>query len=316
MIRTVLGDLDRADVSGRILTHEHILCASGDMLHAWGKRWLDLSCVEAAAVAVFSRLRDEQGVTLVVDGTPCDLGRSPELIRRVSERSGVAFVASTGLYHFPSVLTCQRTAQDLAEIFIAECRSGMGTCDIRPGVLKCAVDGDGMTPGISKRIRALAMAQRETRLPLYVHCRFVDNSAHEVLDLLESEQADLGGVVLGHATSRLEPDYLESLLKRGCYLDFDQCFAPKRDACAATVAELIRRGYGDRLLLSLDYSIYNDFLAPALTGLDFTTERHMERFAFLFSDMFSAFQKAGCTDDELARITERNPLAWLDVVPR
>ncbi len=312
MIRTVLGDMEKSVVCGNILTHEHVMCASGDMLYVWGNRWLALDQVEEAAVEVYARLKRDYGVSLIVDGTPCDLGRNIELIRRVSERSGVAFVASTGLYHFPSVLTAQRTADDLASIFITEARDGIGASGIRPGMLKCAVDGEGMTPTAAKRVRALAVTRRETGLPLYIHCRFVGDSAHEVLDIIENEQCDPAGVVLGHATSRLDADYLEGLLKRGCYLDFDQCFARKKEACAETVAELCRRGYEKQLLVSLDYSIYNDFMTPAMTGLDLTTDQHIERFDFLFSHMLPAFREAGCTAKQCQGIIAENPLMLLD----
>ncbi len=317
MIRTVLGDLDRhrdrLALAGNILTHEHVMCASTDMLCTWKGKWpSDRAGVEEMAVRVYGRLKEDYGVSLIVDGTPCDLGRDVELIRRVSERAGVHFAVSSGLYHFPSVLTCGRTSDELAAIFIEEARSGIGESGIRPGILKCAVDGEGMTPHCRKRIRALAITRRETGLPLYVHCRFVGDSAHEVLDILEAEQANTEGVILGHATGRLDADYLEGLLRRGCFLGFDQCFAQKIEPCAQTVAELCRRGYARKLLLSLDYSIYNDFLDTAHTGLDDSMEKHLSRFDFLFSSMLPAFQRTGVSEAQCRCMLTENPLDVLD----
>ncbi len=311
MIRTVLGDIP--SVTGNVLTHEHILCASGEMLYTQGQKWLDISAVEEFAVAIYTNVRQKYGVSLIVDGTPCDLGRNIGLIRRVSERTGIHFVASTGLYHFPSALSCMRTADDLAAIFTDEAANGIGDSSIRPGILKCAVDREGFTADCAKRVRALAITRRETGLPLYAHCHFVENTAHTLLDILESEKADLSGVVLGHATSRLEVDYLTGLLARGCYLGFDQCFAGGESRCAVVVAQLCKRGFADRLLFSLDRPLYNDFETPDRTGLQVPAETHIARYGFLFSHMLPAFRNAGCTDDMCYDFVQKNPAAFLHI---
>ncbi len=312
MIRTLLGDIERNEVTGNILAHEHIMVASGEMLFTQGRDWLDLDWLEERAVEVYSEVKRRFGVSLVIDGTPCDLGRDLSLIKRVSARSGVHFVASSGLYYYPSQLTCKRTAEELAEIFIGEAKKGVGAEKIRIGALKCAVDADGFTPDCKKRVRALAITQRETRLPLYAHCRFVGDSAHELLDIMESERVELSSVLLGHATNRLDADYLESLLNRGCYLGFDQCFSGGEGRCAEVVAELCRRGYEDRLVFSHDYAIYNDFESASRTGRETSAERSIERLGFLFTRMLTGFREAGCSDAQCRKFTVLNPLGFLD----
>jgi phosphotriesterase-related protein len=88
------------------------------------------------------------------------------------------------------------------------------------------------------------MVQRETGLPLYAHCRHLRDDAHRMLDIFAEQGADPAKTVLGHASFRLDADYLASLADRGCSLCIDQVFPGGEERAASAVAELVRRGYG------------------------------------------------------------------------
>ncbi len=311
MIRTVCGDIAKKEITGNILTHEHVMCTSFDMLHMWGKKWLDLESFAETAAAVYRFLAERYGVSLIVDGTPCDLGRDMELIRRVSEKSGVHIVASTGFYHYPSQLTSSRSAEELADICMEEYKNGVGAAGIKPGILKCAVDYAGVTADCRKRITAMGIMQRETGLPLYAHCHHIENTGHALLDILLENGADPAKIAIGHATSRLEVPYLAGLLDRGCCIDLDQPHCHDMQACVDTVAALTRLGYGKRLLFSLDTPLYSDFESKAhvLRG----ARIHAERYGLLFDTLLCAFQEAGCTQMDCQRFMQSNAMAYLTV---
>ncbi len=313
MIRTVLGDIPISSITGNVLTHEHIQNVSSDMLRCFGKHWLDEDKLTDYAIEVFRMLRETYHVALFVDGTPCDLGRNSRQLQKISENTGISIVASTGLYHYPSLLTCTRSAEKLAEIFLAECEHGMEGTDIRPGILKCATDLEGLTPDNRKRVAALGITQRETGLPLYAHCRHVENTAHEMLDILSENGTDVRKVVLGHATNRLDADYLTGLLKRGCYIGLDQCFPGREKQVAEIVVEMCRRGYEDKLLFSLDSLLYNDFSNPSHDIADKSPLEPISRYGFLFDTMLTAFREAGCTDKQLKQFVVANPLCFLNI---
>ncbi len=311
MIRTVCGDIDEKTIVGNILTHEHVMCASFDMLHMWGEKWLDLENFERIAVEVYRSLAERYGVGLIVDGTPCDLGRDIELIRRVSEKSGVPFVASTGFYHYPSQLTSGRSAEELAGICIEECQNGVGSTGIKPGILKCAIDYAGMTADCRKRIAAMGITQRETGLPLYAHCHHVDNTGHELLDVLLENGADPAKIAIGHATSRMEVPYLAGLLDRGCYIDLDQSQYHDRQLCVDTVAALNRLGYGKKMLFSLDICLYSDFTSgnDVLIG----ARTYKENYGYLLDTLPCAFREAGCSETDCRCFMQSNAVTFLTV---
>ncbi len=311
MLRTVCGDISETIVTGNILTHEHVMCASFDMLHMWGDKWLNLAEFEAFAVEVYKSIGEKYGVSLIVDATPCDLGRDAALIKRVSQHSGVHLMASTGFYFYPSQLTSTRSPRQLAEICIDECKNGIGETGIRPGILKCAIDREGMTADCRKRLAAMGIVQRETGLPLYAHCHHVQNTGHELLDVLLENGAAPGQIAVGHATSRMEVPYLVSLLERGCYIALDQPHCHDGQRCVDTVAELCRLGYGARLLLSMDTPIYSDFEngAQVLKPL----ESYVARYGMLFETLLQGFREAGCSEEECRAVVRENALRYLQL---
>ncbi len=311
MIRTVTGDIDHFD--GRVLSHEHISCASDAMLRILNDRWFNQLELEKIAVAVLKRLHDEYGVGLYVDGTPCDLGRDAELLRRVSEKSGVKIVASSGLYYYPSVLTVGRTPEELAELFISECKNGMGNTDILPGILKCAVGGDKLSSDDRKRVAALGITQRECGLPLYVHSFHGGHVTEEVLELLMKFGANPEKTAVGHIVHRPDADYLAGIIERGCYICVDQCSQKRVVEVAHAVSELCKRGLDDHILCSLDQPIYSDFASSDYTGMTDSVETHLKRYAFLFETVLPEFERAGCSKEQCDAFIRKNPIKLLNI---
>ncbi len=137
-VTTVLGPIDSADL-GVTLMHEHLLIG----WPGWEKdpeavfdhrREIDL------AVKRLEELR-ELGVRTFVDPCPIDIGRDIEFAAEVARRSGMQYVAATGMYkedlgmptHFR-----QMDADALAEFYVREIKEGIAGTGIRAGVIKVA----------------------------------------------------------------------------------------------------------------------------------------------------------------------------------
>ncbi|TIP61800.1 MAG: phosphotriesterase-related protein, partial [Mesorhizobium sp.] len=61
-----------------------------------------------------------------------------------------------------------------------------------------------------------------TRVPLSIHLPGWERLAHEVLDVVEAEGADLHHTVLCHMNpSHNDLDYQTSLARRGAFLEYD-----------------------------------------------------------------------------------------------
>ncbi len=311
MIITVLGDINPQD-SQNVLMHEHIQCLSNDMKVAFGDKWLDEEKLENYAVEVLKILKEKFGLGIFVDGTAIDLGRNAALLKSVSQKSGVNIVASTGLYYYPSMLSCGRSAEELAEIFLYECENGLDGTDVKPGILKCAADGV-LTKDTEKRLSALSIVQAKTKLPMYAHCSHNDNIALRTMQIFEKHNVNPQKTVFGHVSRRLDSDYLESILKEGYYICIDQSWKGQEEAVAKEVLKICEKGYEDKILFSHDYPLYNDFETAAKTGKDFLLEKPIDRIAFLYDRIIPQLEKIGVTKNICDKFLRLNAIEILNI---
>ncbi len=313
MIYTVTGAISEPG-PGSVLIHDHIRCLSNDMLHTFGKSWLDEEKFVEYAAQVLRQLKKEYGISLFVDGTPIDMGRDIRFLAAVSEKAEVPIVASTGFYYFPSCVTNERTPEDLAEWLLRDCQNAEN-CGVRPGILKCASDTDGMTADNIKRLTALGIVQRETGLPLYVHCIHTGNMAHEQIDILTKAGADPDKILMGHSARRPDADYWESIICRGCRVVVDQCHCVpySLEKIGGELAELCRRGLAESLLIGNDLCMYCDFGRVGNLGTELTVEEQTKRFGHMFEKVMPAFYGAGGDPEECEHILRENALCALNV---
>ena len=223
MIQTVKGALHLNEVdNGNILIHEHIRCASNDMIHTFGRKWIDEEYLVDYAARILKEMQKQYGIGLYVDATPVDLGRDVKLLKRISVESGVPIVVSTGLYWFPGCVTNRNTEQEIARWFIEEYKYGMEGTDIKPGILKCATGNTGLDFDNVKRIAAMGLVQKETGLPLYVHCEHQEDVVKRQIEILLMKGANPEKIIIGHTVLRPELNYLIDMLESGCNICMDQ----------------------------------------------------------------------------------------------
>jgi len=108
---------------------------------------LTINAIEQQAVKSLRKAK-ALGVTTIIDATPINLGRDIDLLRRVSQRSEVNTIASTGFYFhespwFDHTNYCIDRAVDILE---KECIEGINGTDIKPGIIKCATEAPELSP--------------------------------------------------------------------------------------------------------------------------------------------------------------------------
>jgi len=225
---------------------------------------------EDVAVRELELFRESGGRT-VVDVSPAEMGRRPATFRRIAERTGLNVIASTGHYlaftHPPEVAS--QSVEEIAEWMIAELNSGIDGTDVRAGIIgELGVSEGGMHPDEEKVLRAGALAHVETGAPITIHNAIpTEKQGFRVLKVLEAEGADLRRVVMGHMTHTVPaPDYHRAIADTGALIEFDRFgaelyndiwggknFCEPRDAeVAREIAQLVREGYEDRILISHD----------------------------------------------------------------
>ncbi len=291
---------------GRVLMHEHIQVTSHDLLHTFGGDWLDREKLIDFASEILTRLRTEHGVGVFVDGTPIDLGRDVSLLQEVSRRSGVDIVASSGLYYFPSCYTGGRSAAEIAGWFIREWERGMEGTGAKPGILKCAAQ-DVLTEDSQKRLQALAIAQRETGLPVYIHSNHIGELGLRQLETMLEISQQPEKLLVGHCVPRPEYDYWKKLLDYGCCLVIDQHHCTDRwEEAGQAIRRLWENGYGDRLTLGNDLCVYSDFGCSAYTGLELSAEEQVTSFFHSLDKTFACFAEAGGTAAQWEQMLTEN----------
>ena len=125
-IRTVTGDVP-AEKMGRTLTHEHLLYTypGGEYDH------ISSFVLDQAVERIANELKagaDEYKYGTLVDMTPAEVGRHPELMKRVSEKTGVNVIAVTGF--FPERMGIpywfrRQTVEELADFYVRDLTEGM-----------------------------------------------------------------------------------------------------------------------------------------------------------------------------------------------
>jgi phosphotriesterase-related protein len=313
-IESVTGSV-AADDLGFVLVHEHVLAASPGIITSWP----ELCGGRAALVATGVRaLRDAKaaGVSTIVDCTTFDLGRDAGLLAEVSEASGVTVIGSTGLWLDPSVTLRARSADQLAERFERDLTEGMDGTPIRAGVIKVASE-ERVEPFAELILAAAARASLATSAPIITHTAARHRTGLPQAEILESFGVDPRRVAIGHSDDTDDVDYLAGLAERGYRIAMDrlpngalteyggQSVSDRIDM----IAELVKRGYGDRVLLSHDDPVW----AGLLTDQD--QARHQAAnprlLTFVSAVVLPALESKGVAAEVIRQMTVDNPRQWL-----
>ncbi|UCH27470.1 MAG: phosphotriesterase [Trueperaceae bacterium] len=300
-IHTVLGPVPPESL-GRTLMHEHIFCdfyrVTGDLNHLLNDR--ALACEELAYLT-------RAGGSALVECTTPDFGRDPEGLQHVSRETGLHIVMGTGWYRQPFYPpeVDRLSVNELAEIMVQELTVGVGETGICAGIIgEIGVHLDYATAQEERVLRAAARAQRTTGAPLTTHASMYPVGLVQ-LEILREEGVDLSRVIVGHCDTYLELDYHLNILEQGAYVQFDtvaRTHMNPDERRAETLVELLRRGWGERLLLSSDRCHRSDLMAFGGPGYDVVLTR-----------FFDTLRRLGVSESELVLMSEVNPrrvLAW------
>lgn len=201
------------------------------------------------------------GATLIVDVTPANVGRDLDVLAALSRTAGVDVVCGCGRYIAES-----RPGDDPAwgpEHYRDEILAELAAPAPRPGVIGEIGTGDPILPIEAAALTGAAQAQARTGLALYVHLHPWARHGHAALDLVEAAGGDVRRTVLCHLDPQIPGGlaYHRSLMDRGATIAFDiwgdelaygHVRMPSDDERIVATVELVRDGYGDRLVHAQD----------------------------------------------------------------
>ena len=319
-VETVSGRIDVAEL-GLTLIHEHFFSSDEAVSVQWPhvrdheeEHRLALESAEAVK---------SHGAKTVVEPTAMLLGRDILASKRLADETGLQIVACTGIYtydHLPQFLL-NRSEDYIADLFVHDIERGIQGTDAKAALIKCATDEPGVNERIEKVHRAAARASNRTGRPIMAHSRPASGTGPRQVEILLEEGVSPEKIQIAHTGDTDDLDYIERLLETGVWIGMDRygldIFLPT-DRRNATVLELLRRGYAERMFLSQDFDI------PIANGLDWYPPELVEQFeaagaatdwsmTFLFESVIPTLKEGGMTDAQLQTMMVENPKRWLGV---
>ncbi|MFF7901878.1 MULTISPECIES: phosphotriesterase [unclassified Streptomyces] len=310
-VNTVLGPVP-AEELGVVSVHEALLSVLPGAEHAFDIT-LDRAEIFETLAAKLRDFRAHGGGT-IVDSTGMFHGRDVRLYETLSRSTGVHIVASTGQGpeellggYFLTPQTNPPTpwpAGKFADLFTREITEGMVVPRVErrgpAGLVATAVTRTGMTATDESLLRGAARTALATGVAVSV--RYGADAVHDldiVLDEnLPADRVAVGGLDREDAVAAGAP---EKVAGRGAYVVLDHVGTEDAEHItdaerAALVADLVRAGHGDRILIS-----------SSATGV---AEGHPAN-DLPYSHVLTAFvpllKARGLGDDDVHRMLVANP---------
>lgn len=303
-VPTVRGPVDSTAL-GRTYMHEHIFVLSPDVQQNYPDEWGDEDTRVADAVQKLTELAG-RGVTTIVDPTVIGLGRYIPRIQRIADQvPDLNIVVATGCYTYSDVPFffhyrgpgLGQAADPMVDMFVGDITEGIAGTGVKAGMLKCAIDTQGMTGGVERVMRAVAKAHRATGTPITIHTHPGSQQGLAAWKVLEDEGVDPRRVVLGHSGDSSDLDYLQPLAEAGFILGMDRFginLESTFESRADTVVELCKRGFAENMVLAHDAACYIDWIEP--WALAATPQWH---YLHILDDVLPYLLDHGVTEEQI-----------------
>ncbi|KHL08252.1 phosphotriesterase-related protein [Mumia flava] len=310
-IPTATGTIESSDL-GRTLVHEHVFVVNEEYRENY-EDWDEEQKV-ADAVRDLRELKS-LGMDSIMDPTVLGLGRYIPRIQRIAEQVDLNILVATGVYtyneipfqfHYSGPGLLFDVPEPLTELFVKDLTEGIADTGVRAAFLKCAIEEQGLTPGVERVMRAVGQAHVRTGAPITVHTNPHTGSGLVAQKVLAEEGVDLRKVVIGHSGDSVDLDYLTQLADAGSLLGMDRfgldVLLPFEQR-VETIAELVRRGYVESVVIAHDASCFIDWFDPEAKAqvVPNWNYRHISQ------DVLPALRERGVSDADLETILVHNP---------
>jgi phosphotriesterase-related protein len=310
-INSVLGPLDTSEL-GFTLTHEHVFTASAGIQKTFPELFGDFEQFTEQAASTLREAR-EGGVRTIIDLTTLDLGRDVRFLAEMARRTGVNIIAATGIWRDIPRALWNRTPDEIAALFVREIEQGIEGTGIKAGIIKVANDAEGVTPTGEIILRAAARAAKQTGVRVSTHSFAPGRVGEQQVAVFEDEGLDPNRLYIGHSNDSTDLDYLTGLLRKGVWLGLDRHqtmapIGPDAEGRAQTLAALINAGFGDRLMVSHDWSV----LGVSRTSDPRASRRHNpDGWLFAKRKLFPRLVELGISQEQIDLLNYDNPRRFL-----
>ena len=268
------------------------------------------------AIDTFKRAK-AAGIDSIVDATTYDLGKDPDLLRVVSEGSGVNIINTTGWWLDVPRFLRGVSPNQMAREFIKDVDTGFRGTDIKAGILKCAADFQGVTEDLELMARAVSRAHLETGLPIMVHSYPTGQVARRQIEIFKEEGVDLTRVKIDHSNDTTDTEYLKWILDQGCFLGLDRY--PGRLVSphmrTTTMKSLIDDGYGDRLCPAHDcicLHIHKELPDGSIPLEHEFTRSNVDQYLYIHRHVIPDLEEMGVSREKIDDLFVSNPRRFFE----
>lgn len=254
---------------------------------------------QAGVIEEFNQLH-ALGVTKIIDQTNRGMGRNPEYVAEVAQKTGIDIVQATGYYKEPFLPEeCYSLSeQELSEIMVKELTQGIDQTGIKAALIgEIGTSNQCIEPMEEKIFKAAARAHAETGAPICTHTTLGTMGAEQV-DLFKSFGVYLSKVVLSHIDLSGNLEYMLSLLDTGTNIAFDTIgknnYQPDDDR-VLWLSEICKRGYSNQIVLSVDITRKSHYKAHGGIG-----------YAYLLENFVPKLEAAGISQEDLKNMLYEN----------
>jgi phosphotriesterase-related protein len=258
-VMTVTGRLPASGL-GVVDAHDHLFMRSPALA---GDEFEDLELSTAEAIEGRA-----SGLGAIVDMTPIGLGRRPDLLRAVSEATGVPIIAATGYHrdaHYPDGhWVYAASVEMLAERVVRDLEVGMDPNDwtdptaepdpARAGVIKAGASYHHVSEPERRRFEAAAIGSRRAGVAILVHTE-IGTFGHEIVSLLEEGGVPPHRIILAHMDRNPDAELHAEVAARGVSLEYDTVGRTKYrpdSELLDLVEAMVGAGHLERILLGQD----------------------------------------------------------------
>lgn len=298
-IVTVEGDIE-PDAMGITLIHEHVLVdfigADSTGFHRWDKNEV------VSFLIPYIEDAKKRGVRTMVECTPSFLGKDPELLKILSEKTGMQFLTNVGFHgavsgkYLPPFVQ-EATAEELADMWVIEVFEGIGDTGIKPGFIKISVnEGAVLSEMDQKLVKAAALTHVQTGLLIVSHTG-TWKTAKAQIELLKSMKVDPKNFVWVHAQNEQDFENYRLAIQEGVWVSLDGIVWDVQGHLERL--EFFRDQLGlDRVLISHDAGWYSPGEAD---------QKNFKGFTSLFDELLPLLEEKGFLKEDVEVLLIENP---------
>ncbi|WP_299532883.1 hypothetical protein [Ulvibacterium sp.] len=313
-IMTVTGKVGLENL-GNVLPHEHVTTDFLGAEIAPQPRYPRHMAI--TSILPYLKKLKERGYGLFFECTPNYIGRDVELLKALSELSGLKIVTNTGYYaavnkKFLPKHAYTESSEALAKRWEQEWRKGIGDTGIRPGFIKLGVGKGPLDTIEEKLLQAAIILHKKSGLQMAMHTGDGE-AALSQYQIIAAAGVDGKNMIWVHAQNGKDDERL-ALAQKGVWISLDGVSSEKLDSYVNMIRVLRENQLLSQLMISHDNGWGVEDEKGVIKLVPFDKGKNVP-YQTIYNLLLPRLQQLGFTQAEIELITIKNPLKAYSLTP-